>query len=232
MLRKLPYIVIDIETRNLSQTGRELASSLVKPHPSTKDEAKRAAQVQAKVSSLEEKGALSDIAEIACIGIYSDSITPTVLHTFDFEGAIEGVDHGKYADEKTMLSDFCGIINEGCDENTEIVVANAGFDLPKIRYAAAIRNKTKIPDILMPRSSNSVFDILHIAGKYFLVNKSDKYSLSLDDLAKHLGYEGKRASGAEVPNLIDSGEFETVITYNVVDLLLTNMAYKVMSCRF
>lgn len=230
-IKKFPFISVDIETRNLTPEQIELASSFVKPHPSTKDETKKAAQIEAKKAALVDKGALNDASEIACIGFWTVSeVAPIVLHTFPFDKQIEGVAHAQYATEKAMLEAYCEMMNDACDEQTEVVVANAGFDLPRLRYAAAIRNRVAIPEIIKPRSVNSIYDVLHMAGKYFLVGNGAEFGLSLDNLAKHCKIiTGKVVSGKEIPGMIDRGEYETVITYNAIDALVTGKIYQMMT---
>jgi len=226
MFSPLRFIAIDIETMNLNKDQIEFESQFIKHHPNTKDEAKRAMQIQAKKNDLIKKGALTNSALIGCIGIWSQGMNPLVLHIFDFAGELEGIDHAKYEDEATMLDEFSNVINEGCDEQTVIVVANAFFDLPKLRYAAAIRNKVAIPNAIKPYSPNPVYDVLHVAGKHFMCSSSAEYNLSLDDLAKHFGFGEKAVSGKDIPDMISRGEYKEAITYNAIDALLTGRIYQ------
>lgn len=232
-MKKFPFIALDIETRNLNADQVEFASQFLKHHANTKDPDKRAAQVAAKKAALLERGALNDASEVACIGLWSPSEpAPIVLHTFPFGEEIGGIAHAQYATEKDMLEAFAEMMNDACDEQTEVVVANAGFDLPRLRYAAAIRNRVAIPEIIKPRSVNPIYDVLHMAGKYFLVGGGAEFSLSLDDLAKHCRIiTGKVVSGAEVPLMIEREEYEEVITYNAVDALVTGKAYQILTGR-
>lgn len=233
MLKRYPFIALDIETRNLTAAQADFAAQFLKHHPSTKDEVKRAAQIEAKKAALSERGALNDASEIACIGLWSASEpAPIVLHTFPFDHEIDSIAHAQYATEKAMLEAFAEMMNDACDEGTEVVVANAGFDLPRLRYAAAIRNRVAIPEIIKPRSVNPIYDVLHMAGKYFLVGNGAEFGLSLDDLAKHCRIvTGKVVSGAEVPGMIEREEYEEVITYNAVDALVTGKAYQILTGR-
>lgn len=231
MMKKYKFIAIDIETRNLTEQQIEIASQFVKPHPSTKDEAKKEAQVATKKMALVKKGALNDMSEIACIGFWTfTEPSPIVLHTFNFDKEIEGVAHAQYESEKKMLEAFSEMMNDACDEKTEIVVANSGFDLPKLRYASAIRNKVQMPHMIKPGAPNPVFDILRVAGKYFFVGNGAERSLSLDELARHCNIiQGKICSGAEIPGMIEAGDFENVINYNAIDVIATALIYKMLS---
>ena len=84
---------------------------------------------------------------------------------------------------------------------------------------------------LKPGALNPVFDVTRIAGKYFLVNGSAEYNLSLDELIRRLGFsrEGKAVSGAEVPGMIERGEFEDVIYYSAMDSIDAGRAYLAMA---
>lgn len=229
-IKKFSFISVDIETRNLTPEQIEFASAFVKHHPSTKDEAKKAAQIEAKKAALVEKGALNDASEIACIGFWTTlEAAPIVLHTFPCDEQIEGIAHAQYATEKEMLEAYCEMMNDACDEQTEIVVANAGFDLPRLRYAAAIRNRVAIPEIIKPRSPNSIYDVLYMAGKYFLVGNGAEFSLSVEALARHCGIiTGNAVSGKEVPDMIDRKQYKEVITKNAIDVVATGKIYQMM----
>ena len=66
MLKKFPFISLDIETRNLTAAQAEFAEQFVKHHPSTKNEEKRALQIAAKKAALSERGALNDASLFTC----------------------------------------------------------------------------------------------------------------------------------------------------------------------
>lgn len=234
MFRKAQFVSIDIETKNLSDSQIEFESQFLKSHPGTKDEDKKQAQVAAKKESLAKKGALTNSAEIACIGFWNDyEQSPFVLHTFDFNKQLDGIATARYESEASMLYAFAQLMNDSTDEQTEVVVANAGFDLPKLRYAAAIRSRTTIPEIIKPRSPNPIYDVLYMAGKYYMVGTGQEFTLSLEDLAKHLGLSSNKViHGSKIPDLIDQGEYETIITYNAIDALLTGRAYQILTGRY
>jgi hypothetical protein len=227
---KLKFISIDIETRNLTNEQVEFECRFLKHAANTKDPAKQEAQIAAKKDALKTRGALSNSAEIACIGLFTIGIDPIVLHTLACK---DRFDHGftqeLYGSEESMLHDFASILDTMCDDKTVIVVANKEFDLPKLRYAFAIRNKMQLPDILKPYAPNEVYDVLHVASKYFMIG-SQPYQLSLDELSSRLGISnGKIISGAEVPGMIDRGEHEAVILYNHLDAVITGQAYLILT---
>lgn len=229
-IRPSRYIVIDIETRNLTEQQIAFESQFVKHHPSTKDETKRSAQIESKKAALQDRGALTNSAEIGCIGIMDDTLSaPIVLHTFNFDGKIECIEHQGFENEAEMLKEFCNVLNTTCDEQTHIVLANEDFDLPKLRYAAAIRNNVHIPTVLLPNSINLIYDVLYKARKYFLLGND---FISLDELSTHMKIDSKVVSGKEIPDLIDKGMFAEVITYNAVDVMKTQRAYLTMTCQF
>jgi hypothetical protein len=228
----LDFISIDIETRNLKDDQIAFESDFLKSHPNTKDETKKESQIAAKKNALVARGALTNSCEIACIGIYTSFDESVVLHTFDYVKEVSAkTKHIGYSSESEMLKAFCDMLDNRCDEETEIVVANAGFDLPKLRLAA-IRCCCKIPNIFLPQAMNSVFDVLSVAKKYFLVSSST-YAYSLAEVGCRFGLmdKDKIISGSEIPGMIDKEEFEKVILYNGIDAMIAGKLYMMMTGR-
>lgn len=230
MMKASPYVVIDIETRNLTPEMVEFEAQFLKAHAGTKDEVKKEEQIRKKKEALLTRGALAESADIACIGFYIQGMQPVILHTFPYTGVIDGVECQSYTSVYKMLPVFSEYLDVLCDETTEIVVARAGFDLPKLRFAYA-RNRVKMPSILSPKSCNPVFDVLHVFGRYFMVSSSAEYQVGLDEVTARLGIEGgnKIITGADVPGMIDQGNYEEVLIYNSIDVMKTCRAYLVLT---
>lgn len=233
-LKKYPFFSIDIETRNLSAKAIEFEKQFLKPHPSTKDEDKKMKQLEEKARKLKEKGAVTDSCEIASIGIHVQGEMPIVIHTFDFHEDLKadyGMEHYPCVGEKEMLRIFYELMSSACDETTELVVAGRDFDFPKIRTRNVV-NGVPIPEPLVPGAQNPNYDVLFMGAKYFLVNK--RFSVSLDELSQRLGVDtGEKAiSGAEVPGMIERGEFKEVIIYNGLDAVKNTECYMKMTCRY
>lgn len=230
MYKPSPYVVIDVETRNLTPDMIEFESKFLKHHPGTKDAGKQEEQISKKKKALETRGALADSAEMAVIGFYIQGMQPILLHTLDFTGQIDGVECQKFTSIYDLLPVFAEYLDVFCDETTEIVVANAGFDLPKLRFAFA-KNRVKMPKILSPKSTNSVFDVLRVFGRYFMVSSVAEYNVGLDEVTTRLCIEGgsKIMTGADVPRMIDEGNHEEVLVYNSIDVMKTLQSYLVLS---
>jgi hypothetical protein len=230
----LKHLTLDIETMNATPEGVDFEAQFLKAAANTKDPEKQAAQVATKRSKLTEKSALSPSAPIACVGLYAPELgEPKVIHWMPCSEPIDGVDHAKAGDnEREMLIALRELLNLWCDDATEIVGANVGFDLPKLRYAYA-RNGLKLPEILKPRSPNPVYDVLYIFGKYFLPGNGAEFNISLDECLKRLGIlgEGKTVTGAAVPGMIERGEYRDVIEYNALDVVATDRAYLILTSQ-
>lgn len=233
--KKVPFISIDIETKNLTEKEIEFESQFLKPHPSTKDPKKIEAQLEVKKEALVTKGALTNTCEIASIAIHSTGTGPIVLHTMDFHKDLHdyNVQAEPFKTEAEMLGGFLDIFNTACDEETVIVVAGKYFDLPKIRYAC-LKNRVPMAEAVKPGALNQIYDVLFMGGKYFMVSGGSSYSLSLDELSERLGINtgGKVISGKEVPGMIERGEFEEVIVYNALDAVKNSEAYLLMTGQY
>lgn len=230
MIGKLRAICLDVETMHLTPEEIKFEEQWLKPAANTKDPAKRAAQVAEKALKLVEKDALTNSCSLGTIG-FQDVFQPypAVLHAFPEKVEAPGIECFQCASQKEMLENFTSTMNLYCDENTEIVVADKYFDLPKIRLAC-VRHRVPIPEIFLPGAINPVFDVLQAGSRYFLINNVVK-SLSLRELCARLGIKGsgKIISGADVPDMIDRGEYQDVIIYNASDVLQTAMAYRLMT---
>lgn len=233
--KKVPFISIDIETKNLTKKEIEFESQFLKAHPSTKDPEKIAAQIATKTKALSTKGALTNTCEIASIAIHSAGTGPLVIHATGFDGDLDdyNVKAFSFLTEAEMLAEFTEIFNVSCDEETVIVVAGKYFDLPKIRYAC-LKNRVPMAEAVKPGAPNQIYDVLFMGGKYFMVGGGSSYSLSLDELSERLGLNsgGKVISGKEVPGMIERGEFEEVIVYNALDAVKNSEAYLLMTGQY
>lgn len=229
MFKNSPWVSIDIETRNLNQEQIEFEAQFLKSHPNTKDPAKIKEQIKKKKENLLTKGSCTNSSEIACIGIHAPERALLVLHTFDFTKELNALSHVPYKSTSEMLEAFSVLLDELCDQETVLVVAGKKFDLPKIRLEMA-KLDLKMPEALLPWSNNPVFDVIFYGGKYFMVEGDAQYNVGVDELLKRFGIrkEGKQITGAEVPDMIERGEFEEVILYNADDALSNSLLYKKM----
>lgn len=235
LFKRINAVSIDIETMNLDANEIELESRFLKAHPSTKDPDKIKAQIKAKKEQLKTKGALKDSAQIACIGLHMHGQPPVVIHSvgskYDLVDEF-GIETSFVNSEKEMMHEFTAIMNSICDNETEIVVAGKYFDIPKIRLAA-VRNGVALPGFLLPLTSNPIYDVLYIGGKYFLVGNKRQHDIGLDELCKRLGIDtgGKVIAGAEVPGMIERGEYKEVIIYCAMDAVKNTECYRKMTCQ-
>jgi len=226
-MAKESYIVIDIETCNLTEEQIEFEKQFIKHHPNTKDPDKQMAQVEKKADALLQRGALTNSADIFCVGFSVGSEeSVVVLNSRQVEFQDGNVLAIGFPDSTAMLRQLAAFLDDFCGDGTEIVVAGREFDLPKIRFAM-VKAGISLPQVLKPGSPNQVFDVLYIGGKYFMMGAGAEYSLNLGDLCRWFSIdEGKIISGAEVPDMIDRGEHKEVIVYNACDVLKTRRLYE------
>lgn len=235
MFKRINAISIDIETMNLKDKEIELESQFLKAHPNTKDPDKIKAQLAAKKEGLKVKGALQDSSEIACIGLHMHGQPPVVIHTIGKQYSLleeYGIESYHVETEKQMMQEFQSLMNNVCDDDTELVIAGKYFDAPKLRLAA-VRNQVKLPCALIPMAPNRIYDILYMGGKYFLVGNKRQHDLGLDELCKRLGVDtgGKVISGSEVPGMIENGEEKEVVVYCALDTVKNTECYRIMKCE-
>jgi len=223
-LKKKTFISIDIETKNLSEDDLEMEQGLVKAATNIKDPAKIKANVEKKRTALVSRGALTNSCEIGSIGIHANGETPLVLHTFDFSSDIEGIEHEYFSSEQEMLKGFNMFMDDVCTDETVLVVAGRDFDFPKLRLRS-VMNNVPMANAMRPGAENTIYDVLFMATKYFMIG--NKFSISLDELCLRLGINsgGKAISGKEVPGMIERGEFEEVILYNAMDAVKNSECY-------
>lgn len=229
-----PYLSIDIETRNLTEEQIEFEAQFLKASANTKDPVKIEKQIADKKEKLKTHGALTDSCNIASIGIHVPGEVPIVIHTFDYEEDLSEefhVEHLPCKDEKEMMHTFYELVSSACDEETVLVVANRDFDFPRLRLKC-IQNRVPIPGPLVPGAGNQTYDVTFMATRYFM--KGKKFSVSLDELCQRLGVAtGEKAiSGAEVPGMVDRGEFKEVIIYNGLDAVKNSECYEMMTGRY
>ena len=234
-LKRINAISIDIETMNLDADEISLESKFLKGHPNTKDADKIKAQIQKKKEDLKIKGAVKDSCKISCIGLHMHGQAPVVIHTIGEQyNLLEdyGIESYFVASEQEMLEEFRAIMDNICDDETEIVVAGKYFDIPKLRLAA-VRNGVKSPKSIIPMAGNRIYDVLYVGGKYFLVGNKRHNDLGLDELCERLGVEtgGKVICGSEVPRMIEDGECKEVVIYNALDAVKNTECYRKMTCQ-
>jgi len=216
-------ITLDIETRHATESELALEAHFLKPSGNCKTEAARGKSLKDKQDGLAEKSALTDACQIGCVGLFCDSQRLVSFTSFPVYDSLEySVISG--ATEKVMLLNLGMFLEGATDAATQLVTFNGrGFDIPKLRLAFA-RNGVRLPDILRPFSSPIHTDVMLLYGKYYSI-KGAPY-VSLNEVAAQLGIDTTPImSGADVPDAIENGQGEAVILYNLLDCILTDLAY-------
>jgi hypothetical protein len=214
-------ITLDIETRHATDSELALEARFLKPSGNCKTEASQAKSLREKQENLAEKSALTDACQIGCVGLFCDGRQLLSFTSFPVYNSFEySVVNG--ASERVMIMNLGMFLEGATDAATQLVTFNGrGFDIPKLRLAFA-RNGVRMPDILRPFSSPIHTDVMRLYGKYYSI----KEYVSLDEVVAQLGIDTTPImSGADDPDAIENGQGEAVVLYNLLDCILTDLAY-------
>ena len=185
------------------------------------------------IERIRSRSALSDAAPIICVGIQTPyhSIEFNGMDTNDYDiGGTHAVSCGNELDMLFAMRDWLDI-HTGPD--TVIVGQNVrGFDLPKLRNAY-LRNRLRLPDILVPNGLNNETQVIDTAKlfRFYSTEHRDDFCPSLDVICSGLGIPKPKSviSGTEVPRLHSEGRYEEILIYNAIDREATTLAYLLMS---
>lgn len=228
------YIVLDIETRDADEASLALETSVLKPNGNIKRADSKRKNLEEKAAALREKAALLDSSPVACLALKSE----TEIFAFcdfpfspDEQAAFGRAGIGCMAapNEAQMLISLRSFMNARCDADTEIVTFNGrGFDLPKLRFRYA-RNGLALPEVLKPRQNRHT-DVMLLYSGYFTIKNTP--FVSLGEVVAFLGIaKGKVFDGAQVPAMIAEGKYGEVLLYNILDTLLTERVYLMLTSQ-
>lgn len=228
-IKPYSYCVLDLETRNCDAKtiDRVVAKKMAEwePPANYKDPIKIGAlreEVRAKAG---DKSATWDEAPIATIGIKSD-VEFRLLHTLRTEPPrlVGGATVQGFAGEAEMLRAFHSLIGVAWIlpapeiEPTHLFGhAILGFDLPKLRLRSLV-NHLRLPAALVEELP--VFDSMR---RWCRFSRNQQPFVPMSEIIEALGLPQHKGvvDGAMVPNLIESGQFEEVIRYAMLDLIST-----------
>jgi hypothetical protein len=225
----LPWICVDIETRNPSESEIQAAFAGWKPAGNVKDPEKIEAQRIEAERKIKSKAGLLPAAPICSIAIQSP-LECRVFHTLK-PGQLDGVAHVPFESEPAMLLALRQYLDAWCPEQTKIVGHNVkGFDLPKLRLRF-VRLGLRLPQILNPTTTVEVHDTMTLFARYFLGKRDD--FVSLDEMSRELGIAngGKFFTGADVPGLVEEGRHAEIVLYNATDAVLTARAWQILTSQ-
>jgi hypothetical protein len=219
------YLVLDIETRDGSPDEVERwMRSCWKPAANWKPET-IGARYQEMYAKKLERLALMDNAPIIAIGLKSDTETrclhSLIQHAPRQLGAalIEG-----FADERQSLLALRSLLDAVTDANTILVGHNIKhFDLCRLRMNYARMGLR--PPLCLLNAEQPVFDLMKEFCNRYSVNT--EIMISMGDVLEALGMDNHKeiVSGADIGELIKQGKFDTVINYNLLDILAEEDVY-------
>jgi uncharacterized protein YprB with RNaseH-like and TPR domain len=133
-------------------------------------------------------------------------------------------------DERAMLLNLRQWLDHSTAPETMLCGHNIrGFDKPKLR-ARYVHHRLKLPQILQPGQQTETLDTATLYKAFSIEHRQD-FMVSLETVCQGLGIDLPKQviTGADVPNLHQKGEYQTILTYNCVDTIATERAYLLMT---
>lgn len=223
------YLVLDIETAGGRPEDAERWMRLQwSPNPSWKPETIGERYLKL-LASKKEKLALLDASQIVCISLRSETETRCLHSCYKhplllLHGAgVEG-----FGSEADMLAAFRDLLETRCSTETVIAGHNIlSFDLRRLRNAF-VRDGVRLPAALLSRDQ-AIFDTMRAFCDRYSANT--EIMIGLADTLEAFGLESHKnlVSGAMVPELYASGQFDTLISYAILDVIAEAELYERMT---
>lgn len=166
-----------------------------------------------------ERSALLDVAPVVSIGMRSDTEWRCLHCCYEHPLTIvSGAGVEGFASEAAMLLAFRGLVESRATSETTLVGHNLPFDEKRIRHAC-MRNGIRPPAPLLNRDQPR-FDTMKEYCHRYSVNDG-KIMIGLVEVLEDFGIESHKeiVSGAMVPELHASGQFDLIVKYNLLDVL-------------
>lgn len=182
-------------------------------------------------NSKHEKLALMDNAPIVSFGVRSNTETRCIhslyAHAPKYIGAamIEG-----YAAEREMLIAVRNLLDATTNAETLLVGHNIKhFDLPHMRHHY-LRHRL-CPPLCLSNTAQPVFDIMQEYCHRFSHTTKPEIMVAMGDVLEALKLDNHKeiVTGADIGELIKAGKFDTVIQYNLLDVLAEEDVFKRMT---
>jgi hypothetical protein len=218
------YLCLDLETADASPDEVEAwARREWSPSPSWKAETIGTRWLEA-LAKKKERAALLDSSPIICVGLRSDTEL-RCLHCMqqhpprqEHGGLVEG-----FADLPSLLIALRNVLDALCGPDTVICGHNIiHFDMAKLRWAY-VHEGVHIPDALLSREQ-PVFDTMREYHRYSL---DGEQMVSLDGALERFGLPSHKAvaDGSKVPELYRTGQYGTIVQYQLLDVLAESQLY-------
>ena len=201
-----PWLCLDIETRALPDVEQYLPEA--KPRKGTKDEAKIAAQIEAKLAALIAGAALDlDLCEIVAIGFTTDRM-----------GSESDVHTRGWSSEAGMIVRFWQFVRVTQEAGGVLVGYNVlSFDLPAL-LRRSLYLGIPTPTLALDKyRHDGIIDLLAV-----LSHNGQQPMRSLNFYAKRFRIlHDDSVSGAEIPALAAAGEWDQIAGHCRADVQTT-----------
>lgn len=223
------YLTLDLETKGGRPEDAERAMRMHWKPASNWKPATIGERYLEMLAKKQERLALIDGSEVISIALRSDS-EARVLHCLYLHapnpqtGAmIEG-----FATQRDMLVALRALIDACVTPDTHLVGHNIrDFDLPKLRMAY-LREGLRLP-LCLASDEQPIFDTMQVWGRRFSANRD--CFVSVADVCEELGIETHKdlVDGSQVDGLYAEGKFDTIIKYNLLDVLVEHEMFRRMT---
>lgn len=171
--------------------------------------------------------ALMDGSPIVCVQLKTPAGCEVLHWMACDEAAIAGAELVRVSNERAMLAEVRDRLN-ACSES-ELVGHNVRrFDLPRLRFAM-LKAGLRLPECLAA-SDHSLYDTMDRWGRFSV---DDRPFVSLSECLTAVGLPNHKdqVSGEDVGRLWSSGDFKTLLTYSIADVLAEEALYLRMTGR-
>jgi len=164
----------------------------------------------------QEQLALLDTAPIITVAMRTEADCRVIHHLPVGDQQVVGARLEQTADQAAMLRRVRDYLDQ-CTPETVLVGHNIRhFDLPKLRHAM-IRHDVRLPQCLVWHDQ-PLFDTMIEWNRYTL---DERPMISLSDVLDACGLPNHKRviEGAFVPELYQQGQYQTILTYAVADVV-------------
>jgi hypothetical protein len=213
-------VCLDIETADAKPTELERYLRLHwSPNPNWKPDTIGSRYLEA-YEKKKAKLALLDASPVICVALKTEQDL-RCLHCLKeaSPAMVDGALVEGFAGEGGMLRALRNLLDVACDDGTAIVGHNIKhFDLPKLRNRY-LRHGLKLPGALVNREQPLYDTMLEFGYSFSLDNDC---FVGVKDLAEELGVPHHKdiSDGPAVPQLYAAGNFDAIVTYALLDVLL------------
>lgn len=223
------YLTLDLETKGGRPEDAERAMRMHWKPASNWKPATIGERYLEMLAKKQERLALIDGSEVISVALRSDS-EARVLHCLyeHAPNAASGAMIEGFKTQRDMLVALRVLLNTRVSHETHLVGHNIrDFDLPKLRMVY-LREGLTLP-LCLAADDQPLFDTMQVWGRRFSSNRD--CFVSVADVCEELGIDNHKdlVDGSQVDGLYAEGKFDTIIKYNLLDVLTEHEMFRRMT---